>query len=69
MPIGSRTPPWPSMMNSWVRICRICCSAGIGIARATSITRSTSSGETSFSLIATVPLELKLLMWLPASPV
>ena len=39
------------------------------MARAVSMTRSTSIGETSLSLIATMPFELKLLMWLPAMPV
>src|SRR5882672_5395967 len=38
-------------------------------ARAVSITRSTSFADTSRSLIATMPLELKLRMWLPAMPV
>src|SRR5260221_4437979 len=37
-------------------------------ARAVSIARSTSSALTSRSLIATMPVELKLLMWLPAMP-
>jgi len=69
MPIGSRTPSWPSTMNSCVRMCRICWSEGIGMARAVSMTRSTSIGATSLSLIATMPFELKLLMWLPAMPV
>src|SRR5512134_2973213 len=36
---------------------------------AVSITRVTSAAATSRSLIATMPLELKLLMWLPAIPV
>ena len=39
------------------------------MARAVSIARSTSIGVTSLSLIATIPVELKLLMWLPAMPV
>jgi hypothetical protein len=39
------------------------------MARAVSMTRSTSLWVTSLSLIATMPLELKLLMWLPAMPV
>jgi hypothetical protein len=39
------------------------------IAFAVSITRATSACVTSFSLIATMPLELKLRMWLPAIPV
>src|SRR3954471_7295772 len=37
-------------------------------ARAVSIARSTSSALTSRSLIATIPVELKLRMWLPAMP-
>ena len=41
----------------------------IETARAVSITRSTSDWFTSLSLIATMPCELKLLMWLPAMPV
>src|SRR5215471_4647440 len=57
------------MMNSWVRMCSTCWSVGIGIARAVSIARSTSVWVTSLSLIATMPVELKLLMWLPAIPV
>ena len=39
------------------------------IALAVSITRATSACVTSLSLIATMPLELKLRMWLPAIPV
>jgi hypothetical protein len=39
------------------------------IALAVSITRATSVCVTSFSLIATMPLELKLRIWLPAIPV
>src|SRR5882672_3846835 len=69
MPSGSRTPSWPSMMNSWVRMWSTCWSVGIGMARAVSIERSTSVCVTSLSLIATMPVELKLLMWLPAIPV
>jgi len=69
MPMGSRMPSWSSMMNSWVRMCRISWSAGMGMARAVSITRSRSMVFTSLSLMATMPLELKLLMWLPAMPV
>src|SRR5580765_864510 len=68
MPIGSRTSSWPSMMNSWRRTCRICWSVGMLTARAVSIARSTSSALTSRSLIATIPVELKLRMWLPAMP-
>ena len=37
-------------------------------ARAVSIARSTSSTPTSRSLTATMPVELKLRMWLPAMP-
>ena len=69
MPSGSRTPSWPSMMNSCARMCRICWSFGIAIAFAVSITRSMSACVTSFSLIATMPLEFRLRMWLPAMPV
>ena len=29
MPSGSRTSSWPSMMNSWCRMCRICWSVGM----------------------------------------
>src|SRR5215831_3302992 len=50
-------------------MCRTCWSVGIGIARAVSIARSTSVCVTSLSLIATIPVELKLLIWLPAIPV
>jgi hypothetical protein len=69
MPSGSRTPSCPSMMNSCGRMCRICWSFGIAIALAVSITRSMSACTTSPSLIATMPLELRLRMWLPAMPV
>src|SRR5882724_5542372 len=69
MPSGSRTPSWPSMMNSWVRMCSTCWSVGMGIARAVSMERSTSVCVTSLSLIATIPVESKLLIWLPAIPV
>src|SRR5712691_11593362 len=69
MPSGSRTPSWPSMMNSCVRMWSTCWSVGMGMARAVSMARSTSIGVTSLSLIATIPVELKLLMWLPAIPV
>src|SRR6185295_17148217 len=68
MPIGSRTSSWPSMMNSWRSTCRICWSVGMFTARAVSSARSTSSAVTSRSLIATMPVELKLRMWLPAMP-
>src|SRR5688572_5709927 len=68
MPIGSRTSSWPSMMNSWRSTCRICWSVGMLTARAVSTARSTSSAPTSRSLIATMPVELKLRMWLPAMP-
>src|SRR5258706_1840854 len=68
MPIGSRTSSWPSMMNSWRSTCRICWSVGMLTARAVSSARSTSSAVTSRSLIATMPVELKLRMWLPAMP-
>ena len=68
IPSGSRTPSWPSMMNSCGRMCRICWSFGIATARAVSSARSTSPAETSFSLIATMPLEFRLRMWLPAMP-
>src|SRR6266404_4297371 len=50
-------------------MCSTCWSVGIGIAFAVSITRSTSCCVTSRSLIATMPRELMLLMWLPAMPV
>ena len=69
MPRGSRTSSWPSMMNSCGRMCRICWSLGMAIALAVSTTRSMSACVTSFSLIATMPLELRLRMWLPATPV
>ena len=69
MPSGSRTSSCPSMMNSCGRMCRICWSFGIAIAFAVSTTRSMSACVTSFSLIATMPLELRLRMWLPAMPV
>src|SRR5689334_10042192 len=69
MPSGSRTSSCPSMMNSCGRMCRTCWSFGIAIAFAVSTTRSMSAWVTSFSLIATMPLELRLLMWLPAMPV
>ena len=36
---------------------------------AVSMTRDTSAALTSLSLIATMPLELKLRIWLPAIPV
>ncbi len=68
MPIGSRTSSWPSTMNSWRSTCRICWSVGMFTARAVSRARSTSSAVTSRSLIATMPVELKLRMWLPAIP-
>jgi hypothetical protein len=66
IPRGSRTSSWPSMMNSCGRMCRTCWSLGMAIAFAVSTTRSMSACVTSFSLIATMPLELRLLMWLPA---
>src|SRR6185503_8863658 len=69
MPIGSRIPSCPSMMNSWGRTWRIFWSAGIGTACAASMTRATSPPATSLSLIATIPWELRLLTWLPAMPV
>ena len=69
MPSGWRTPPCPSMMNSCSRMWSTCCSIGMFTARAVSMTRSMSYCDTSLSLIATMPCELKLLMWLPAIPV
>src|SRR5258706_2130533 len=69
MPTGSRTSSWPSMMNSWRSTCRICWSVGMLTARAVSMARSTSTTLTSRSLTATMPVELKLRMWLPAMPV
>src|SRR5687768_126856 len=69
MPIGSRMPSCPSMMNSCGRTCRIFWSAGIGTAWAASMTRATSPLATSLSLIATMPCELRLRTWLPAIPV
>ena len=44
-------------------------SDGIFIAVAVSITLFISDWETSFSLIATIPVELKLRIWPPAIPV
>jgi len=41
---------------------------GMFTARAVSSARSTSSAVTSRSLIATMPVELKLRIWLPAMP-
>ena len=68
MPIGSRTSSWPSMMNSCRSTCRICWSVGMLTARAVSMARSTSITPTSRSFTATMPVELKLRMWLPAMP-
>src|SRR6202167_2502623 len=68
MPIGSRMPSCESMMYSCGNTCRIFWSAGIATALAASITRSTSPGPTSLSLIATMPCELRLRTWLPAIP-
>ena len=68
MPIGSRMPSWPSMMNSCGSTCRIFWSAGIATALAASITCSTSPWLTSRSRIATTPCELRLRTWLPAMP-
>jgi hypothetical protein len=69
MPTGSRMSSWPSMMNSWGSTCRICWSVGMATALAVSMTRATSASVTSLSLMATMPMELKLRMWLPAMPV
>ena len=51
------------------QVCSICWSVGMLTALAVSITRATSVAVTSLSLIATMPLELKLRIWLPAMPV
>src|SRR5450830_30517 len=56
-------------MNSCGTVCSNCWSVGMLTALAVSITRETSAALTSLSLIATMPLELKLRMWLPAIPV
>src|SRR5918996_4575957 len=56
------------MMNSCRSTCRICWSVGMLTARAVSRARSTSSVLTSRSFTATMPVELKLRMWLPAIP-
>ena len=69
MPSGSRTSSWPSTMNSCGMVWRICWSVGMLTARAVSTTRSTSIWLISLSLMANMPCELKLLMWLPAMPV
>ena len=68
MPIGWRMPSWLSITYSCGSTCRIFWSAATGTARAASSTRSTSPSETSLSLIATVPSELRLRMWLPEMP-
>src|SRR5690606_34239434 len=68
MPIGSLTPSWLSMMNSWGSTWRISWSAGMATARAASITRSMSCCSTSRSRMATMPWEFMLRMWLPAIP-
>ena len=67
MPTGSRMSSWPSMMNSWGSTCRICWSVGMATALAVSMTRATSASVTSLSLMATMPMELKLRMWLPVT--
>ncbi|CFW31375.1 Uncharacterised protein [Bordetella pertussis] len=68
MPMGSRMSSWPSTMNSCVSTCSTCWSVGMFTALAVSITRATSVAVTSLSLTATMPLELKLRIWLPAMP-
>ena len=68
MPTGSRIPSWSSTTNSCGRMCRTFWSAEIGTARAASITRSMSPVLTSPSRIATIPWELRLRMWPPATP-
>jgi len=55
MPMGSRMPSWLSMMYSCGRMCRIFWSAGMFMALAASMTRSTSSWATSLFLVATTP--------------
>ena len=69
MPTGSRMSSCPSMMYSCGSTCRICWSVGMLTALAVSVTRCTSASVTSLSLIATMPIELKLRTWLPAIPV
>src|SRR5690349_20443223 len=68
MPMGSRMPSCPSMMNSCGSTCRIFWSAGIATALAASTTASTSAWLTSRSRIATTPCEFRLRTWLPAMP-
>src|SRR5215831_2347013 len=69
IPSGSRTSSCPLLRNSDCRMCQICWSFWMAIALAVSTTRSMSACVTSFSLIATMPLELRLRMCPPAIPV
>ncbi|EWS62860.1 hypothetical protein Y695_03911 [Hydrogenophaga sp. T4] len=68
MPIGSFTS-WPSITNSCGSTSSRRWSVEMLIALAVSITRATSAGVTSRSLMATMPLELMPRMWLPVMPV
>ena len=60
MPMGSRMPSWPSMMNSCGSTCRIFWSAGMATALAASTTCCTSTSLTSRSRMATTPCEFRL---------
>src|SRR5262252_3130950 len=68
MPMGSRMPSCPSMMNSCGSTCRIFWSAGMATALAASTTCSTSAWLTSRSRIATTPCEFRLRTCEPAMP-
>ncbi len=68
MPTGWRIPSWPSITYSCGRTCNTFWSLGMATARAASRTFSTSSLLTSLSLMATIPSELMLRIWLPAIP-
>ncbi len=69
MPSGSLMPPWSSMMNSCGRTWMTSRSSGMATALAASMTRAMSASRTSLSFTATMPWELKPLMWPPAMPV
>ena len=68
IPNGSLIPSWSSITYSWGRTWRTSWSDGIETDEAESITFSMSKGFTSLSLMPTMPWELMLLMWLPATP-
>ena len=66
MPMGSRMSSWPSTMNSCVSTQHLL--VGGNVHRLGGFDHAGDVGGGDFVLTATMPLELKLRIWLPAMP-